>query len=1324
MLLVLLVVLLALYVSVGRLFMANLNAYREPLLQELNARLPFSVSAQQINGVWRSFSPEIVLDELSVKVPGDASAPVQLAQGVISINLLQSLRTQTLALNHLTLEGLALRAELTPEGKLVIGGLDGSGDTDSEWLASFIRNIELISLRNNALALRLPSGEERVLGLDLQLVRNGIHRRLQGSLSSTAGTEILFLASGVGDPQRSETLTGSAYLEVKTPDMQAMRALMGPDAPPFWSRGAAEVAVWLTLQEGQPTIEARLDAQDLVVYSDDGKLELPLDSVKLQGHVQREKGSWTLSGSDMEVRQAETVLALPRVQVDVWGAAARVRLRDVPLAPVNQIATGIAIFPEALRDIFTTLSPTGMLPSVQINIGDISAPAQDWELDASFEQLAVQSFKGAPGVDAASGYARLKPGGGSVILDSQSLALAFPSIYHDPLAFDEVYGTLDIGWDKQAVMLSSGILTALGEEGTAKVMFGLDVPLEKTEAGVEMQLLVGLKNTDTQFRDKYIPYTLSAGLRNWLADSIDAGTIEEGAFLWRGSLRKEASARRTVQLAFNVTDAELNYHPQWPDVAIGAGQVLIDDAAVSVWSGAANLYDSQVKNMSVELRADKQGQLQLAIDAQLQGPARDGLRVVNESALSKTVGKTFSQWAATGELEADLSVLLNLSDKKAPPRVDVETRWSDVALKIVPGNLQIDDLVGDFSYSSARGFGSSSLVGKLWGKPVTAQLSHDHANNRVGYDPKTSALEIVAQSRVALASVQDWLSLDLLAMATGEADMKMSLVIKAGETPHMQVSSQLQGVAIDMPLPYGKSASEKRDLAVTLSLGQKELPLDVLLGDTLALELLLGQGALKAGSLGIFAAPLEQQPGQFLIAGQPPYIDGDAWLAFLNQYFALGGVLEPADPAQVDPSRAAASATPPSNIELSIAGLNTPLMTLWGREFEEVALALELSEGLWKLEASSDRLAGSAQFARPPGASRVSIERVDIDTLFESSVAGPKDDTSGPPAQPIEVPPLDIAINNIYRSGQRVGNLEFSLRSIGNVLKIGDVVGEFAGLEILADAPGQLLWRQGEEGNTRVDALVEFLDLGDSLEQFGYEKILKTKRGSLDAQLMWPGSPDQFALALAEGAILVDFDSGNFLEAPSGAAGALRVVNVLNLADIVRRLSLTHMFESGIAFDSVAGEIYLHGGSIEVARMAVKGPSSFQFSGVSSVAARSLNGELVATLPVANNLPWVAALAASLPVAAGVFVVSKVFDKQFSRLSSAVYTVDGTWDEPRVEFDRIFDDETKAVELPEAEGIEAAGDKGQGEQPGGDGVESNDTHVDIDAEPVSGETAG
>jgi hypothetical protein len=133
------------------------------------------------------------------------------------------------------------------------------------------------------------------------------------------------------------------------------------------------------------------------------------------------------------------------------------------------------------------------------------------------------------------------------------------------------------------------------------------------------------------------------------------------------------------------------------------------------------------------------------------------------------------------------------------------------------------------------------------------------------------------------------------------------------------------------------------------------------------------------------------------------------------------------------------------------------------------------------------------------------------------------------------------------------------------------------------------------------------------------------------------------------------------------------------------------MFKSGIAFHSVDGEIFLHNGSIEVADLEVEGSTSgFQFSGVADVTSETLEGNLVVTLPVANNLPWIVALTAGFPVAAGVFVVSKLFQKQVNRFSSGVYRVSGPWDDPQVKFDRIFDDSSAAKIRSEIQAVAKA----------------------------------
>jgi uncharacterized protein YhdP len=239
------------------------------------------------------------------------------------------------------------------------------------------------------------------------------------------------------------------------------------------------------------------------------------------------------------------------------------------------------------------------------------------------------------------------------------------------------------------------------------------------------------------------------------------------------------------------------------------------------------------------------------------------------------------------------------------------------------------------------------------------------------------------------------------------------------------------------------------------------------------------------------------------------------------------------------------------------------------------------------------------------------------------------------------------------------------------------MVGSFAGLKLTPEHPGSLLWsRESNASKTRIETQLEFQDLGQTLEKLTYQNIIETDSGKLEVALEWPGGPQDFSLVGLQGSLGLDIAEGRFLDTPAGASGTLRVVGILNLADIVQRLSLDlpNMFESGIPFHNIEGEVFFHGGSIEVARMDVEGRGSgFQFTGVSDVASQRLDGELIATLPLASNLPWVAALAMGLPVAAGVFVVSKVFEEQMNRVSSAVYKISGSWQDPKVNFDRIFD---------------------------------------------------
>ncbi len=1251
-----LVVGLAIYVSFGRLLMSSVALYSDEILLELNSRIPFSVSATKVSGEWHFFSPEIVFSELEVVIPDSTEPPYRLTEGRVTLDVAASLASRNLQVSKLLLDALSLRGELSEEGKFSITGFgDGSADI-SEWLEEFLLNIRSVDLTNNSLTLILPNDQRRQLKLDLGLRRNGSSRVLEAEIvSQTTGTVLTLTAEGVGNPLRTETFVGEMYLGAQLTDLKSIEELVNTSLG-IGMEGALTAQFWLGWEFGEPTVELSLEGQNLLFTGTEQAWQLPADQLSLQASVVERKDHWTVFVSDFEFRKDDIQLLLARLQLDIWGDSLRVRSQNVPLAAINALVVDMSLTPPAIADVFQVLNTRGELNSVQVDIADTHSPGDDWQVSASFTELEVDSWRGAPGISSANGFVELAQHGGYVILDSQSFAMHFPTVYQQALFYDDFFGTIYINWDDDDFTLSSGLLSARGEEGLARVLFGLNIPLEKNDIGLEMDLLVGLEDFDPVHRKKYLPYILSDSLLDWLKPSIVEGVIDEGGFLWRGNLRGDTPKLKTIQLFFNVSDIELDYHPEWPPVSEVEAIVLIDDTNVSVWSDSGSLYQSKIQTLSAESWMNDSHQMVLAIGGQLEGPAEDGLKVVNNSPIDDIVGSAFQSWEASGLLQTDLQLELILTANVPPPKIEVNTVWHDVDLRVNPGNLLLTDIEGQFSYNSEAGFSSQGLNGELWGRPLTATLSQG----------ESSSLLVDISTDIAMTKVQQWLGLDVLAFASGKTAADIQIAVTPGEGTTLFIDSQLLGVGLDLPEPWGKSPDLANLLHLSLPLGDESSLLALELNSGLTFKLQLLDGQVTGGALALSESPHAVESGVLRISGHTPVLDVGQWQDFVNKYIN---------------DELLASLEQGVGMSLEIDNLGTDTLQISGQDIRDVVLNATGGSGTWNISAETDWVSGSLLLAPEQAQSKLNVYYLDLDALAQLDLMNQGE------GEPLELPDMTVSLQGIHKREHSIGGLDFTLVNEGSTLVAKNIVGNIVGLEITEEAPATLKWFRGEEGqSTKLDALFTFGDLSHTLDHLGYEKILETESGKFDLDLQWPAAPHNFSLLEAEGKVTLAVEQGSFLSAPEGASGALRVLSIFNLAEIIGRLSMSHMFESGIPFHSVDGEIFFSGGEIEVANMDVDGSTSgFQFSGVADVAAETLEGNLAVTLPVASNLPWIVALTAGLPVAAGVFVVSKVFKKQVNRFSSGVYSVSGPWDDPQMKFIRIFDDSSKVAREPKME---------------------------------------
>lgn len=1244
-----LVLLLAVFVSSGRLLVSMVGDNQRWLVDQVNARAPFLLEEGQLSAEWQGFSPVLVFTDLRLAFPD--GEPLLLGGGRVTLNVWHSLVSRSPRFSRLRLKDLLLTGELDADGRFRLQGLGGGGGAAAAWLQAVLLDIERVTLVANTLQLELPVGTEE-LALDLTLLRDGSRRQLRGQLTSADGSQVLILADGLGNPLVAEDYSGDVYVRAALKDLARLarwQPLLG-ESLPLTATGSAVMEGWLNWAGGVSGLQLRLEGEDLLLQGSNDTWALPLASLRLESSLLQRGQRMTLFTSDMEIGYGAEIVILPRLQLDLWGDSLRLRGSGLPLAASSELLNAAQLLPAALSAAITELAPLGTIGALQLYLEDVAAGDMGWTLDLRFEDLALNSWHGAPGITGASGFLRFAPGRGEVLLDSEEVVLDFPLVFREPLAYRELFGSLDMSWNADGLRLRSGLLTASGEEGTARALLGLSIPFAPTPVGIEMDLLVGLRDADAGYRARYLPYLLNENLLAWLHSSLDHGVVDAGAFLWRGSLRPAAGPLRTVQLFFDVRDAQLAYHPDWPALADVQGMVLIDDTNVSVWADRARLYDTAIETLSAEAWQDSEGDMRLAIAASLAGSASDGLQVLNQSPAGAGLQGALADWQAQGAMEADIRLQLLLTTLPPPPTAELRIAVADTALTVSPGKLQLEGVSGTLFYHSATGFRAEQLTASLWQQPLSLALRQlPAASGPAGGSAGALApVQLAFATDVRVDALRAWLGPALPPLVSGAAGVSGSLEFVGGRLPRLQLSSDLQGLALDLPATWAKPAEAELPFELRAGLGARPLQLELSGGRRWHAQLSIGDNGLEGAALGLQDRSLPLIPGQLRVSGHAALLDVAAWQTL------FAGL--PGTPLE---------ALAPAGLRLRVEQLLIDSLQLQGRDWHRVLLDLQQESDQWLLALETDWAQGTAALDADFASARVDLAYLDLSGL------GPGGDGEFDPAQLRNWPAIEVDIADLQRGSQLLGHVAFALQPEEDSLHVQRIRGELLGLTLSAEDPGSLVW---SADGTRLQAQLLAADLGDTLSALGYERILETSRGRLGLDLRWPGAPQQFALAASAGALSVAVEEGRFLTASAGASGTLRVVSILNLADIVQRLSLTQLFESGIPFDGMQGAVNFSAGVIEVPRLDVASAATgFRFSGSSDVLSRSLDGELVATLPVANNLPWMAALAAGLPVAAGVFVVSKLFEKQMSQLSSAVYSISGTWDDPRIRLDRIFD---------------------------------------------------
>jgi uncharacterized protein (TIGR02099 family) len=583
--------------------------------------------------------------------------------------------------------------------------------------------------------------------------------------------------------------------------------------------------------------------------------------------------------------------------------------------------------------------------------------------------------------------------------------------------------------------------------------------------------------------------------------------------------------------------------------------------------------------------------------------------------------------------------------------VVVDFAATDARLSIPEPALELSAISAAFRYNSASGLSAPSLRAQVFNQPVRGKIV---AEGRRG----TTRTRIEASSKISVETLTKWLNVDGKQLpVSGTLPYQINVILDDSNS-ELRVDSNLQGVVVDVPAPFGKQAGEARATRFSMPLSAREPTYRVKYANLASLALAMPGDQLNAARaelvLGGDTAKLPVEKG-FALRGQLAELDVTVWQTFLQRYSSTGGASSNQD-------------------LLRSASLQVGHFQGFGLEASNLGISLKRTGAAWQVGLNSEVVEGEVSVPDQQGQPiALNLKRLNLPepaATEEEAVATPDPLAD---VEPTSIPALDVKIAQVLLGGEVLGTSAFNVRPIAGGILISDLNLNLKGLKVTGSAG----W-EGRKGATSswYRGRMQGADLGRVLQAWNFAPSVTSKSFRVDTEVRWPGSPAWISLARMSGTLDGSIRDGSFTEVEGGGTNALRVFGLLNFSAIGRRLRLdfSDFFSKGLAFDRVKVLLVGNDGKFETREpLTVKGPSvQLKLDGTLDMQQQQINAKLYVTLPVSNTVALGALLVGAPVVAGAIFVADKVADKMFgagtSSLTQVQYQVVGPMTDPKITF--------------------------------------------------------
>ncbi len=1209
------------------------------------------------------------------------------------------------------------------DGKISIAGLDFSktGSSDNGVTEWFFSQIEFAihdgTIRWTDELRAAPTLELKQVDL---VVRNRSHRHNMRfdatpppqwgerfSLRGMFQQPLLTRSKG-----RWQDWEGQLYAAFTRVDLSELRryADLGIDL----RQGNGALAAWVDITRG----EVMGAAADMALGQVSVTLGKGLQALELQSVRGRLGGKLLAAGFEFSTQalQFDTRDGLHwpggNVSVSYLGAEGKIAARGevkadkLDLNALSQIANRLPLDP-ALRSTWLTRAPKGLVDRLQTSWEGPLDNLSKFDVKGSLSQLELASVADSPGVKGVNVEFDFNQAGGRASISLAHGALALPNIFDEaviPVAQLSTDARWQINGQRIAVQLPNLKFSNVDAQGEAQIKWETSDP-GKSAGRSRFPGLLDLQGTlsraDGTRVYRYLPSIIARSARDYVHDAVQAGSANAVRFKVRGDLHDMPFVDPKLgefRISADVNNATYAYVPRslqprdalpWPALTQLSGELVFERAQMQVKGARARIGPgANLQASKLEASIPDLAHTVVSVSGEVRGALADGLAIVNGSPLAAMTNHALSRAVASASADYKLKLTLPIANlEKSTLQGTVTLTGNDV--QITPDTPKLTRARGVVSFSESE-FAIVGGQAQMLGGDVRLEGGSVSASNAVAGRTAASIL-IRATGRASAEGLRQAREMGFVARlaqhASGSAAYAATLGIRRGE-PELMVSSNLQGLALNLPAPFIKTAETALPFRLETALLRESLqagpPGQPRLRDQLTLDFgriasllyvrdLSGpeprvvRGSVAVGLLAQESVPLPD--------------DGVAANINLNTFNAdaWGAVLSDA---------ASTSLTDSSQNNTQLGYLPTSLavrareLTFGARTFHNVVVGGSREGLLWRANLDASELNGYLEYRQSAdsGAGRVYARLAKL--IVAPSVVSEVEALLN--EQPASIPALDIVAENFELRGKPLGRLEVEAinrsatgptgqgrarewrLSKFNIVTPEAVLTANGSWASVAAQGASSAAKSPESRRTVMNFKLDIGDGGALLARFGMKDVIRRGRGKMEGQVAWLGSPFSLDYPSMTGAFAVNVESGQFLKADPGIA---KLFGVLSLQALPRRLTLDFrdVFSEGFAFDFVRGDVAIEQGIAKTNNLQMKGVNAAVLMEGRADIAKETQDIKVVVVPEINA--GTASLIASVinpAIGIGSFLAQLFLRRPLIEAATQEFHIDGSWADPKI----------------------------------------------------------